>query len=360
MPLIKGLYTALGIVTGVNAITSLYFFWPRESTSEPESVEPNKNNSIWTWKDTIWFFVMIVATILLVSVALFSFWILKTRFLMSVIIISCFLGQIARSIPSAGTVGNIVSGKASKILGINDYISLITLALVVSYANIYGILDKVIEYVDRQTNTILSDWTLLGFYVASIAITTFFICSLALKPLKIIIVLLRKVCSRFSNQKASLIFDKLKKQVNGKCSTKTLTVSLIEYSIKQHTIFCCLLRLGVPIAVALDIFRMTVLFAYGLVVSIVWDLMCIILSSEKLIAKIASWILSLSDRNVVAISFRIAVILGFGCTVIINQYQPFLKDKETTAVFEFISSTIIIPVILEWILSYKDSIKSKN
>lgn len=360
MLLIKGLYTALAIVTCVNAIIFIYLYWPRVKIDEFEKAEPNKSDAAWTWKDTIWFILMIIAVILLIFIALFSFSVFKTRLLVSVIMVSYFLGQITRSISSAGTVGSIVRGKDSKKLGKNDYASIISLAILVIYLNTYGILDNVIAYAAHQPNTIFSDWLLLGFYVASIAITTFFICSLALRPIKIVIDQVRKKFFRFGNQKAFRLFVILEKQVNGAYSQKCLTNFLIAYIIKQRNIFCRFLWLSVPIAIMLDILGMAVFLAYETVLSIVWYLMYIAVSIGKLISRIADWILSLSDRNVVVISFRISVILGFGCTVIINRYEPFLSNQESTSVFEFISSTIIIPVILEWILSYKVRIKNTD
>lgn len=69
--------------------------------------------------------------------------------------------------------------------------------------------------------------------------------------------------------------------------------------------------------------------------------------------RICVWLISLSDKRIVAVSFRIAVILGLGCTVLINRYAPFLHyNEESTAVLEFIASALIIPVVLNWISSY--------
>lgn len=358
MPLIKGLYTALAIVAGINAITSLIYFWPKTNASV--FVDAKSNEPVWSWKDTLWLILMVIALFLLVSVALFSFSVYKIRFLMTIIMISYFLGQIARLFPSAEIVDNIVRGKATKMLGINEYIAIITVSILVSHLNTYGILDKTIEYANCQTNTILSDWILLGVYVGSISIITFLICALILRPIKIAIQLLRKIFSYFSNLQEPLLINKLKKNINGTYSTKTWTASLIEYNRKRYHVFRFLLWLGVPFTIILDLFQLAILLAYGLVVSIIWYLICITVSVKKIFSEIGKWILSLSDRNVVIISFRIATILGFGCTVIINQYEPFLMNQETSSVFEFISSTIIIPVILEWVLSYKDRTKKSQ
>lgn len=353
MPLVKGLYTVLAIVIGVNVVISLRFVLPRVNKYSSANAKPEKRNDIFTWKDAICFALIIIAAILLVLIVIVSFSVLKMNFLMTFVMLSYFLGQIKNSISSAKTVGDIVTGKSSTMLGTNDYTSIITVALLVSYLNTYGILDKVIGYADSQTNTILSDWILLGCYVTSIAITTFFICALTLRPLKIAIELLRKIFSNFSNQKERLFFNRLEKQVNGTVSAKTWAAFLIEYIINQDGVLRRFLWLGVPIAIVLDIVRMMVLLVYGVVILIIWYFMCIAVSIRKIFSNAGKWILSLSDRNFVVISFRIATILGFGCTVIINRYAPFLLNQESTSVFEFISSTIIIPVILEWIIAYK-------
>ena len=128
--------------------------------------------------------------------------------------------------------------------------------------------------------------------------------TLALKPIQITIELLRKIFSLFSNQKAPRLFSILKKHVNGTYSSKSLTSSLIEYILKQRSVFSRLLWVSAPIAIIFDILGMTVLLVYETVVSIVWYLLCIAISIGKIISKIADRILLLSDRNVVAISFR--------------------------------------------------------
>ena len=68
------------------------------------------------------------------------------------------------------------------------------------------------------------------------------------------------------------------------------------------------------------------------------------------------WLTSLEGRNVVAVSFSVAIIFAFGFSVILNKYEPFLCNG-SSEVLEFISSSIIIPIILEWILSYKKGLK---
>lgn len=45
------------------------------------------------------------------------------------------------------------------------------------------------------------------------------------------------------------------------------------------------------------------------------------------------------------------------CTVVFNRYQPIFRMQEaSTAVLEFIASAIIIPIIFEWISSFKNNL----
>lgn len=353
MLLTKELYTALAIVLGVNMIISLKSFLPRVNKPVAANSKVKISESVFSWEKAIWLVLLIIAGILLLSLILFFSYVLEMTFVMTIIMIVYFLGQITSSISSVKTVGNIVRGKSSTMLGANDYTAIITMAILVSYLNTYGILDKVIRYANNQTNTILSDWMLLGCYVTSIAITTFFICALTLRPLKIVIELLGKKISNVNYQKGTKLFNKVEKQIKRTDFVKIWTIPLIKYIINQNGDFRCFLWLSVPLVIIMDIFRMILLFGYAIVILIIWYFMCIAVSVGKIFSSVGQWILSLSDRNFVAISFRVAIILGFGCTVIINQYEPFLLNQKSTAVFEFISSTIIIPVILEWVITYK-------
>ena len=66
------------------------------------------------------------------------------------------------------------------------------------------------------------------------------------------------------------------------------------------------------------------------------------------------WVYSLSDRRVTVMFFRISVIESIICLVTFNRISPLVKmTTESTVILEFISSSIMIPVILSWILEFK-------
>ena len=77
---------------------------------------------------------------------------------------------------------------------------------------------------------------------------------------------------------------------------------------------------------------------------------------NKSLNKLINWLLDLSDKKVISISFRISLIMALVCTVVFNRYQPIFRIQESsTAVLEFIASAIIIPIIFEWINYFKNN-----
>lgn len=77
---------------------------------------------------------------------------------------------------------------------------------------------------------------------------------------------------------------------------------------------------------------------------------------KKTLNRISNWILGLSDKRIVAISFRIGIILALVLVVILNRYEPIFKIGDAnTAILEFVASAIIIPVVFEWINSIKSN-----
>ncbi len=76
-----------------------------------------------------------------------------------------------------------------------------------------------------------------------------------------------------------------------------------------------------------------------------------------------NWILDISDRKLVGISFRMAIISALVIMVVSDRYKPiFTLYEESTAILEFLASAIIIPVTFEWINSrtYKKNIEENN
>lgn len=112
-----------------------------------------------------------------------------------------------------------------------------------------------------------------------------------------------------------------------------------------------------PFAFVIDIIFLIIRV---LIYTVIWysiGYICILIRLiKKTLDKLSNWISDLSDKRIVAISFRIALIMALVCIVVMNRYQPIFKEQEArTAVLEFVASAIIIPVIFEWINSAKNN-----
>ena len=70
--------------------------------------------------------------------------------------------------------------------------------------------------------------------------------------------------------------------------------------------------------------------------------------------RLADRFVELTNKRMIAICFRIAIILALVCTGVINRYQPIFRNEEaTTAILEFVASAIIIPIVFDWISSIR-------
>ena len=355
MVFIKGLFSTLSIIAGINALSSIFWYLPQKIN---DPVETNENDEVWTWKRTLSLVLTLCSMAITIAVTLY----LSKQYGYTVqwilFVLSYYLNKGTSIFPSARIIGDIVKGTKTGELNLNESTAILTLALIMSYCNIFKLPDRLQTYTNSLSNTILSDWILIVFYIISIFICVFFCCSLSLTPLKLLIKYARKLYMYIPRQKINSCFVRIEPFAYGALIIKTHTAALLEYSVQKILIFKLLLWILVIPTILFDIFVIIVVFVFKLLASIILDSYLIIKQFLSVIIKAAVWLTKLKSRNVVAISFRIAIILAFGLSVIINKYEPFLRNyEESSFVLEFVSSSIIIPIIFEWIFSYK---KSKN
>lgn len=355
MWLIIGLNFTLSIILLINMIMSPFISWLKPKDTQQKSSEDKKQ---WTWKDTIWVIIMMASCLLLLYfLHMFSSY-FYVKIIYAIILIFAYALQLSNVLPSTKLVGAIVSGKSKGNLNRNEYWAIIALAVLALNIFVYGVSGKIFTFIATYSNLILSDWMMIAFYILSISVFVFLICSLAITPVKFLLRVSSKVYSCLLCGKIKSYINKpiskLRAFITGNFSMKTCAASIIEYSLQERSVFKPLLWVLVVPAVAVDIIRNIFMLSCQIIAFIVWCGILIFKQICEIANKIRAWIISLSDSSVIAISFRVAIILGFGGTVVLNNYQPFLHNQEQSGVvLEFISSVLIIPVILEWFLSRK-------
>ena len=358
---ITWLFDTFSIIVVINAISSILWYWPKTKKAlvTVDNVEDSTNK--WTWKDTIALVLKICALALLIGAAIFLNMKYVRHALWILVLLSYYLDAGEKLFPSMEIIGNIVRGNGTGELNRHDGVAILTIAMVWFYLNMLEIPSKVEHFANSLTSSVLADWVLILLYVLSIFLCVFFCCSLSIIPLKLIVTIFRRAWGWIPKQKVDKAFRRIGTFANSNFSEKTVTIYLLEYSFSKKYIVRLLLWFLLIPAITLDIVRTFTLFLLAMLASIIWSLYLILVHLAGVIAKMIAWLACLEGRSVVAISFRIAIILGFGFTVIMNRYEPFLHNhEESTAILEFISSSIIIPVIFEWIISYKRKKKKKE
>ena len=110
----------------------------------------------------------------------------------------------------------------------------------------------------------------------------------------------------------------------------------------------------VTLLVLLDVIVLLGYFVYRFIINILFLIVLIIYRIAILIRKIMLVILGLSHRKVLIIVFRLAFIFSILFLVLFNRIYSIVKMNESsTEVLEFISSSILIPILLSWILELK-------
>ena len=349
MDFIEILSSILGIVVFLNAISSLIIYIPKSTNKN--NIETHDSEK-WTWKDTAFLILVILSVVITMIIPI---WLLDNSILKIIILFSFFLKLIVQFIPSAAVLKNIVSEKSSGNLNVQEFSALYFLAIIFGYSNTFNIPEKIQLFVESLKNSIVADLILTSFYIVFTCICIFFVSTLILNPLKLLIKFSKKIIRFIPKKKINYILSKLHSAINRQFYPKTFFVSVIEYAARKENKLSKIVFgiFSIPLGV-IDIIRIAVELFASYLVSILYFILLFLKQISLILRKVCLWIESFSDKTFIAISFRLAIILGLSCIVILNRYNSFLYSKDnSTAVLEFITSAIIIPVIFEWISSYK-------
>ena len=350
MEFIEILSSILGIVVFLNAISSLIIYLPK---SENKNNSESQNSEKWLWKDTAFLVLVLLSAAITVIIPI---WILNNSVLKFIISISFFLKLIVQFIPSATVLKNIVSEKSGGNLNVQEFSALYFLAIIFGYSNTFNIPEKIQLFVESLKNIVVADLIFTSFYIVFTCMCIFFISTLMLNPLKLLIKIAKKFARFISKKKINFILSKLHSATNRQFYPKTFFVTIIESAARKENKLLKIIFgiFSIPLGI-IDIIRITIELLASYLVAIFYFILLLIKQIYHILRKVCIWIEGFSDKTFIAISFRLAIILGLSCTVILNRYNSFLYNKDnSTAVLEFITSAIIIPVIFEWISSYKN------
>ena len=358
MTFMKWLCAVLCIVCLLNFIATRVLYRSKSKELKEDS-DCTDVSTAEHWKERVSVIITCIASALIALFVLYLSIIRHNAILWSFMIASFYAVQATVVFPGVKSVCAIISGKGTGELSKEENEAvLISTAIPIVLFNT-GIIEKIYSFIITFSPVICSDWLLVIFYWITISSLVFLICAQIINPLHLLLRLLHKMVSTLHIKEAkNYIYSGIKRGKDRINTYKFICIPLIEYTRQKYGIIKILLCILVVLAFCIDILLTSISIICMLVLYLLYYFCHFCSWCYAALCVLRHRLLSLSDRNTVAISFRTAIIAGLGCTVVLNRYDSFLYyQQEGTAVLEFLSSVIIIPVLIEWISSYKKTRK---
>ncbi len=342
------------IISMIVGIKKVFANPPQEGTENNVS---NNENSKSNWKYNVKLANKLLTIVaLIVGLVLIVINIKKLYWLIIFIGVPVYLERITGIYQSFGIVEKVVKSNDNGKLSFREQVAIETLAYALWFLGVFKIFEKIIENVITYANAYLSDMLVVVIYAVLFYLYIFFICSLLPILIFFVIKLLKKIYDLLPWK------DKIKKcgdfwvnRIEKPMAFKSILILQWETIGKMKLSIHWIRYLLLPITFVLDTIIMFVNAMISYISSSIGYIFVLARMVKKTLNRISNGILGLSDKRVVVVSFRIALIMALLCIVILNRYQPIFKMEDaSTGVLEFVASAIIIPVVFEWINSVKN------
>lgn len=326
----------------------------KDNKSTTES--PQKNKAKWENAIDV---LLIFSFIILIMVAFVLILKSPTKYKWIIVFLSIPVGlqYLTGTCIAIGTLGNVVRSNDDGCLSNQERNAIQVIAYVVFLLDIINPYERLLEYIEQFSSNMVSDALTVLIFVFFSFIYTFLIIVLISTPLFCGIHLL-KIIGKYLPLKEKLkrIGDYFVKHFDNKVENKPYLIRVIKYIQRLRCRVKLLLYFLLPVVYLFDIIKMCMLTLLSMIQSSIGYIVILFRIIKNATKAILLWLLKLSDRHIVAVSFRLALIFALVSIVILNRYQPIFKEYEkSTAVFEFLASSIIIPTVFEWIYSIRSA-----
>lgn len=313
-----------------------------------------------TWINKVDIFIKIISIIFLIGLIVILWIKCKITWIWLVFAFPVYIERIIEAYISIGIVRDVVTSPQKEKLSYREKNAIGTVAYIVWFWGIYNGFEKIVEVIREYPHIIISDFSMIMCYVFTLFLYIFFICALSPNLIFFCIDELKKINIFFSSKHRLQSYENYFIGWCGKSiRINSLMVMYIGKIINRKLLCKIIGILLAPIVLISDIIIFVTLAIFSIIRSTIGYLFLLMSLFLKTMIRIINWISQLSDKRIVALSFRIAFILALTIVVIMNRYQPFLKNyEESTAVLEFVASSIIIPMIFEWIYSIRQQEKN--
>ena len=346
------LYIIISLVAGMK---KMVLNSPKESTESNDS--DNVSNKC-NWKDNVKLVITLSTLVLFIAIVMFIMMNIKNMYWLIIIIgVPAYLEHLVGTYLSFGIVKKVVKSSDSGKLSFKEQVAINILAYTLWFLGIFKFFEKIIEKTYMCTNVYLSDIFVALIYVLAFYLYIFFICSLLPELIITVINILKKMYDKLPwGDKIKSFEDYWVNKIDKPIPFKSILILQWEIIGKQNLGIRWIRYLLLAPTFVLDIIIMFISILNSLISYSVGYICVLTKMIKKTLNSLSNWLSELSDKRIVAISFRIALILALICIVVLNRYQSIFKMQEAnTAIFEFVASAIIIPIVFEWISSIKNN-----
>lgn len=344
------------IVSLIVGRKNIFLGSPKEGTESNDS--DNVSNRC-KWKDNVKLVITLSTLVLFIVIVMFIMMNIKNMYWLLIIIIGVpvYLEQIVGMYQSFGIVKKVVKSSDSGKLSLKEQVAINMLAYALWFFGKFNFFEEVIEKTYMCTNVYLLDMFVALIYVLVFSLYIFFICSFLPELIITVIKILKKMYYKLPwNDKIKSFGDYWINKIDKPIAVKSILILQWEIIGRWNLSISWIRYLLLPATFVLDIIIMFVSVLISLISYSVGYICVLDRMIKKTLNRLSNWLLRLSNKRIVAISFRIALILALICIVVLNRYQPIFKMQEAnTAVLEFVASAIIIPIVFEWINSVKNN-----
>lgn len=345
-----------------------------ESRGQANDVKENASSSKTTkkpnakWENVINLFLIISVIFLTMALFILVFKsILNHIWIFLLLCAPIWIKYLTGVFIAIGTVGSVVKSNGNGHLSGLERSSIYVFSYAVFFLTVANSCERILEHVNQISSSVLSDVLMALILVSGTFIYLFLIIARSFSVLYCGILLLEIVAKivgkHFPLKKQFRSYgDYFVSCIDAGGNIESCLIHFIKYiqQIKCWARF--FLYFLIPFVYLADIVQTVAFALFQIILSAIGCVVIIYRIAKKSIKALFLWILNLSDKRIVVVSFRLALILALVSIVVFNRYQPIFKEYEaSTASFEFLASSILIPVMFEWIYSIrKEREEAKN
>lgn len=282
----------------------------------------------------------------------------KYRWIFILLAIPVYIQYLAGTCIAIGILSDVVRYKEPGRLSNRERNSIQIIAYIIFFLSlVVNPYARLLEYAGEITNNVISDALTVSILLLFSFLYTFLTIALISTPISCGIYLLKIVRKNFPfKEQIKRCGDYFVKCIDAESQNEAYLICAIRYIQRLGCRAKFLLYFLLPLIYLLDIIKLCIKALLSMIQSTIGYIVVFERIIKKAVKKIFLWFLKLSDKRIVAVSFRLALVFSLVSIVVLNRYQPVFKEYEaSTTVFEFLASSIIIPVVFEWIYSIRNT-----